>query len=114
MEFRTASTLRAPTLPGSVPVRLLPSSIHIILTPLRSSYFNTERPGPIINRAALFSKRLLREVHFAADGSHAEDTAFTKLIISYQLVFRMALRGEHGWRTKAGWLGAMAACLVRA
>lgn len=99
-------------LPGSVPVRALPSLAAIIFTPLRSSNFCAVLPGPILNRAALFAHRLLRDVHFAAAGSPTEDRAFTKLILAYQLVFRKALRGEVGCKMSARRLALMTARLI--
>ena len=71
-------------------------------------------PSPLLNRAALFAQRLLRDVHYAPGGSPAEDTAFTKLAIAYQVVFRKSLRGEAGWNSGAGRLAAMTSRLVRA
>lgn len=114
MATQTAKTLRAHTPPGYVPIRPLPSLIHIILTPLRPSDVSTELPGSILSRASLLSQRLLREVHLAAAGSRAEDRAFTKLIMSCQIALRKALRGDHGWRTKAGRPAEMNARLVKA
>ena len=50
----------------------------------------------------------------AKPGSAAEDLAFTKWSLSYQLVFRQTLAGETGWRTKGGRLHAMQKRLLRA
>lgn len=79
---------------------------------MRSSAVNGELPGPILDRAALFAQILLREVHSADKGSSAEDRAFTKLILAYQLVFRKAMKGESGWRTSARRLVAITARLA--
>lgn len=95
-------------------MRALPPLVQIILTPLRGSDVNTDLPGPIFNRAALFTQRLLREVKFAEPGTPAEDHAFTKLFLAYKLVFKKALRGERRWRKSAGRLASITPRLVRA
>lgn len=80
----------------------MPSLLHTVLTPLRSSEIKKELPGTLLDRAAFLVKPLHREAHFAAAGSAEEDIAFKKLVLAYQLVFRNSLRGEKGWRTRAG------------
>ena len=92
----------------------LPSTLDILLTPIRACDVHSTLPGPILARAAIFSQRLLRNVYFAEAGSAAEDTAYKVWTIAYQLVFRKTLRGEKGWRTSAGRLAAMTQRLVRA
>ena len=71
-------------------------------------------PGPILNRAILFTQWLLKDVHFSKAGSTAEDRAFTKLTMAYQVVFRKSLKDEVGWKTSAGWPAAMTARLIKA
>lgn len=109
-----AHALNAPFLPGSAPIRDLPSLVDSILTPLRSSGVNNELPGPILDRAALSPQRLPRELHFADKDSAAEDRAFANLFIAYQLDFRKAMKGDTGWRTGSGRLAVITARLSKA
>lgn len=57
-EAQAAQALKAPLMTASAPIRDLPSLVEMILTLLRSSEVNSGLPGPIIDRAALFPKRL--------------------------------------------------------
>lgn len=53
-------------------------------------------------------------MHFSAKRTAAEDRAFTKLVLTFQLVFRKALCGNSGWRAGAGRFDAVYARLKRA
>ena len=68
---------------------------------------SADLPGPILNQASIFAQRLLLSIAHAPLGSAEADRAFTKWTLSFQLVFRRTLKGEHGWRTSAGRLAAM-------
>ena len=91
---RIAAGLNSPPATNISAPRALPTLTEILLSPLRTSDVYSELPGPILNRAALFALRLLRDAHFEPTGSPAEDTALTKLSMAYQITFRKSLRGE--------------------
>lgn len=63
LETQESDALNVPMISASVPIQKVPSLLHIMLTPLWGSGFNTELPDPVLNRASIeaaYSRGTLR------------------------------------------------------